>query len=413
MSSRLTLVLAVFISLVVVAPAQAAPGALNILVTSNGDIESNVADAIEAEAGVASTSSFGTNSGTPSAADLAQFDLVVSLGDSDYLDAPLWGDRLADYIDAGGSVLQAAYDNWDSLGAWPSGRFASGNYAPLLLGDNVNTSVTLGTIVEPSHPIMQGLEPFGSTLNTDTALAPGATLLAKWSDDRNAIAVKGRVVATSAAVYPEEVEAVTAVARLAVNAGNYFNPITSRNLTISKSGTGAGTVTSTPAGILCGTTCSSAFLIGSTPTLTATAAPDSQFKGWTGACAGIGACVPTIAASDLAVGAVFDLAGFGPKTRVALSATSTKIAKNGRLKIRVRNTNGFSVSGTVKVAKLKSKKVAVKASGRKTVTITLSRSLRKTLVKKGKLKLTVTAKIKSPSGTTRKVKKKLTLKPKR
>lgn len=412
MFSRLTLVLAVFMSLFVVAPAQAAPGALNILVTSNGDIEGNVADAIDAESGVASTAIFDTNSDTPSAADLAQFDLVVSLGDSNYFDAPLWGDRLADYIDAGGSVLQAAYDNWDSVGASPSGRFASGGYAPLLLGDNVNTSVTLGTIVEPSHPIMQGLEPFGSSLNTDTALAPGATLLAKWSDDRNAIAVKGRVVATSASAYPDQTEAVLAVARLAANAGKYFNPVTNRNLTVSKSGTGAGTVTSTPAGILCGTACSSAFLIGSTPVLTATPAPDSQFKGWTGACAGVGACVPTIAATDLGVGAVFDLAGFGTKTQVTLSPTSTKISKKGQLKIRVRNTNVFSVTGTVKAGKLKAKKAALKAKGSKTITFKLSKSLKKTLADKGKLKLTVTAKIKSPSGTTRTVKKKLTLKPK-
>lgn len=143
----------------------------------------------------------------------------------------MWGDRLADYIDAGGSVLQAAYDNWEQADAAPTGRFASGGYAPLLLGDNVNQNVTLGTIVEPSHPLVQGLEPFASTLNPDTALAPGATLLAKWSDDRNAIAVKGRVVATSAAVYVDETEAVTAVARLARNAGNYFNPVTSRNPT--------------------------------------------------------------------------------------------------------------------------------------------------------------------------------------
>lgn len=413
MSSRLTLVLAVFISLIVVAPAQAAPGALNILVTSNGDIHDNLANAIAVEPGVASTAGFDTNTDTPSAAEIAAYDLIVSLGDSDYSDPSLWGDRLADYIDAGGSVLQAAYDNWDQAGAAPTGRFASGGYAPLLLGDNVNQNVTLGTLVEPNHPIVQGLGAFNSTLNTDTALAPGATLLAKWSDDRNAIAVKGRVVSTSTAAYIGETEAVAAVARLARNAGNYFNPLPTRNLSVSKSGTGAGSVTSAPAGILCGTVCTSAFLLGSTPVLTATAAPDSQFKGWTGACAGMGACTPAIAATDLSVGAVFDLAGFGPKTQVALSATSTKIAKNGRLKIRVRNANDFSVTGTVKAAKLKSKKAAVKAAGSKTVTLTLTKSLRKTLAKKGKLKLTVTAKIKSPSGATRTVKKKLTLKPKR
>ena len=58
-------------------------------------------------------------------------------------------------------------------------------------------------------------------------------------------------------------------------------------LTITKSGTGSGPVTSSPAGIVCGSTCSKNFAAGTTVTLTATANSGSLFAGWSGACGGM------------------------------------------------------------------------------------------------------------------------------
>jgi len=49
---------------------------------------------------------------------------------------------------------------------------------------------------------------------------------------------------------------------------------------------GAGSVTSSPAGISCGNTCTAAFAQGSSVTLTATPATGWLFKHWTGACTG-------------------------------------------------------------------------------------------------------------------------------
>ena len=77
-------------------------------------------------------------------------------------------------------------------------------------------------------------------------------------------------------------------------------------LTVSKSGSGAGTVTSTPAGINCGATCEAEFDEGTEVTLSQSAAAGSQFTEWSGACSGSGACKVTMSAAK-AVGAKFDL----------------------------------------------------------------------------------------------------------
>jgi len=68
-------------------------------------------------------------------------------------------------------------------------------------------------------------------------------------------------------------------------------------LTVAKSGTGAGTVTSSPSGINCGSTCSASYNSGTSVTLTATAASGSNFTGWSGACSGTGACTVTVDAA--------------------------------------------------------------------------------------------------------------------
>lgn len=68
-------------------------------------------------------------------------------------------------------------------------------------------------------------------------------------------------------------------------------------LTVNKTGTGSGTVTSSPAGINCGATCSASFAQGTTVTLTAAPASGSVFAGWSGGgCSGTGTCTVTMSA---------------------------------------------------------------------------------------------------------------------
>lgn len=72
-----------------------------------------------------------------------------------------------------------------------------------------------------------------------------------------------------------------------VNAvGANFVPITASQFTLTTSVTGNGRVTSAPAGIDCGSSCSASFNTGSSVTLTATPDVGQVFSGWAGACAG-------------------------------------------------------------------------------------------------------------------------------
>src|SRR5262249_6766114 len=77
-------------------------------------------------------------------------------------------------------------------------------------------------------------------------------------------------------------------------------------LTVATGGTGSGTVTSSPAGINCGSTCSGTYAASTVVTLTATAASGSTFSGWSGACSGTGACQGTMSPAQ-AVAASFPL----------------------------------------------------------------------------------------------------------
>jgi hypothetical protein len=70
-------------------------------------------------------------------------------------------------------------------------------------------------------------------------------------------------------------------------------------------------VTSSPAGISCGSTCVAAFADGTTVTLTAKATGRNRFTGWSADCSGAGSCIVTMTA-DHAVTATFGRKGAAP-----------------------------------------------------------------------------------------------------
>ena len=78
-------------------------------------------------------------------------------------------------------------------------------------------------------------------------------------------------------------------------------------LTVTTSGTGGGSITSSPSGISCGTTCAASFSAGTVVTLTAAPASNATFGGWSGGCSGTSTCSVTINAAT-SVGAKFTAA---------------------------------------------------------------------------------------------------------
>ena len=69
---------------------------------------------------------------------------------------------------------------------------------------------------------------------------------------------------------------------------------TPRTLTVTKAGSGIGTVTSSPTGITCGSDCDETYIHGTMVSLTATPDANSVFAGWSGACSGTETCTVTI-----------------------------------------------------------------------------------------------------------------------
>jgi len=95
-------------------------------------------------------------------------------------------------------------------------------------------------------------------------------------------------------------------------------------LTVAISGTGAGTVTSSPAGINCGGDCSKPYDPNTVVTLAAVPSAGSVFSGWSGACAGSGGCSVTMdgaksVTANFTLQLVLTVAASGTGTGVVLS----------------------------------------------------------------------------------------------
>jgi aryl-phospho-beta-D-glucosidase BglC (GH1 family) len=108
----------------------------------------------------------------------------------------------------------------------------------------------------------------------------------------------------------------------AVIGGSFLSPFvptqgTTFPLTVTKSGAGSGTVTSSPAGINCGSTCSASYASGTSVTLTAATASGSTFGGWGGVCSGTASTCTVSMTQARSVTATFN----GTAATFALSVT--------------------------------------------------------------------------------------------
>ena len=75
-------------------------------------------------------------------------------------------------------------------------------------------------------------------------------------------------------------------------------------LSVKVTGSGTGTISSSPSGINCGQACTASFTVDTQVTLTATPSADSAFAGWQGVCSGTSTCVVNLSAG-MSVSATF------------------------------------------------------------------------------------------------------------
>jgi PKD repeat protein len=103
----------------------------------------------------------------------------------------------------------------------------------------------------------------------------------------------------------------TGTCQVTMNQAHYvtanFGPETF-DLSVATQGGGTGQVTSSPAGITCGTTCQTSFDPGTVVTLTASPDAGSIFTGWSGDCTGTGTCQVIMNPAH------YVTANFGPET---------------------------------------------------------------------------------------------------
>ncbi|MGB2683237.1 MAG: hypothetical protein WBE39_18240, partial [Candidatus Competibacter sp.] len=147
----------------------------------------------------------------------------------------------------------------------------------------------------------------GGTSVTLTAVPAAGSTFAGWSGACTGTAAC--VVSMSAA------KSVTATFKPQTTSAKY-------SLTVTKAGSGAGTVASNPAGINCGSACSYGFAGGTNVILTATPASGSVFAGWSGACTGTGTCTVPMSAAKT-VKATFN------KTQTNSNTYSFKVVLSG------------------------------------------------------------------------------------
>jgi alpha-tubulin suppressor-like RCC1 family protein len=141
-----------------------------------------------------------------------------------------------------------------------------------------------------------------------------------WTSSNTAVAtidVTGRATGMGAGT-----TTITATDASGATASTTLTVVGEANLSVFRTGAGTGTVISSPAGINCGTDCSEAYASGTVVTLTASAASDSTFAGWSGCDTVSGSTCTLTVDSGRTATAAFDL------KRFVLSVNKTGLVSN-------------------------------------------------------------------------------------
>ncbi|MEH6538425.1 MAG: HYR domain-containing protein, partial [Psychroserpens sp.] len=173
-------------------------GPLNVLLAAAESVASltDVQTKLVATGQFNSVDIFDTQLGTPTLAELQNYDVVfvwTDFGPDNYI---ALGDNLAAYIDGGGAVVDAVFD----IGALNiQGAFNTDTYRVLSPTgqEGFNGIRTLGTVLLPAHPIMQGVTAFdggtASLRGTSNSITAGSYDIALYDNNQKFIIAKENV----------------------------------------------------------------------------------------------------------------------------------------------------------------------------------------------------------------------------
>lgn len=184
------------------------------------------------------------------------------------------------------------------------GRSLSKGTALTQLSGALNSD-TLYTLVVPAGAASLTVTTSGGSGDVDMYVRRDAVPTLTTNDCNSATPTTSEscsIAAPAAGTYYILLKGFAAYSGLTLTA-NYATTLSAYTLTATR--TGAGTVTSSPGGIDCGSDCVESFVSGTNVTLTATPAAGYSFIGWEGACSGSGAACTLAVGGATNVGANF------------------------------------------------------------------------------------------------------------
>src|SRR5882724_8805224 len=133
-----------------------------------------------AEPNVLTCDLFDAQAGTPTLAQLQQYQIVVPYSNFPFLDGDTLGNNLADYVDGGGIVVQYGFSHYGPGQPYGvNGRWVTGNYNPYNYSTNIAFGdFSLGTH-NAGHPLMAGVTMLNSDFENLVSPAAGATEVAQ------------------------------------------------------------------------------------------------------------------------------------------------------------------------------------------------------------------------------------------
>ncbi len=131
---------------------------------------------------------YDARSATPTLAELQNYDVVITWSNNTYSDAVTLGNNLADYVDAGGKVINSMFSD---VSGWSlSGRFVNENYHAMF-GTEIASSTNCLGVYDSEHPIMNGITDVCDYYRLiNSSLTPDSSAVARWADGEIFVAVK-------------------------------------------------------------------------------------------------------------------------------------------------------------------------------------------------------------------------------